>query len=590
MLLDFDMNPRIFIIIFFGLLNWKVRLCASYADKCVTVCQTGARPSGFDGCKTKKDEKYVRKHGDIIEILHGKYPYRIEFNPPPSENRRAPINPKKRTCIDSEGESQEFKARKKPKADFCGAEMSREVLKDNDDDVDEETSRKILEKVRARRQSPMPGGSKTDDVDYGSSSKIHKETWEDVDKQALMIFTAEGVQSRSKIAAYDMDGTLITTQSGLVFPKDLNDWKILFPGIPGKLKELHADGYKIVIFTNQGGLGLGKSKPNDFKQKIERVVKRLGVPIQVFIATARDSYRKPVTGMWDRFAKFNNDGVPIDKDNSFFVGDAAGRPKDWAPKKKKDHSLADRLFALNVGVKFYTPEEHFLGQKPVQYNLPVFDPKVLDDDVDVCDPPRAQLSSKKQEVILMVGAPGTGKTHVVRNYLKDYHHINRDKLGSWQKCVAEMEKYLSQGKSVVIDNTNPDPTSRQRFLDAAKSKNIPVRCFLMKTPIEHAKHNNRFRELTDPSHMVVSEIIINSYVGAHSTLVWRCTRFIKLLLLLCLRLLFVLSLYTYVKPYRKNFVEPSMDEGFSEIVKINFVPKFQTEKERELYTMYLLEK
>ncbi|XP_015114383.1 uncharacterized protein F21D5.5 isoform X3 [Diachasma alloeum] len=530
----------------------QVRLCASYADKCVTVCQTGARPSGFDGCKTKKDEKYVRKHGDIIEILHGKYPYRIEFNPPPSENRRAPINPKKRTCIDSEGESQEFKARKKPKADFCGAEMSREVLKDNDDDVDEETSRKILEKVRARRQSPMPGGSKTDDVDYGSSSKIHKETWEDVDKQALMIFTAEGVQSRSKIAAYDMDGTLITTQSGLVFPKDLNDWKILFPGIPGKLKELHADGYKIVIFTNQGGLGLGKSKPNDFKQKIERVVKRLGVPIQVFIATARDSYRKPVTGMWDRFAKFNNDGVPIDKDNSFFVGDAAGRPKDWAPKKKKDHSLADRLFALNVGVKFYTPEEHFLGQKPVQYNLPVFDPKVLDDDVDVCDPPRAQLSSKKQEVILMVGAPGTGKTHVVRNYLKDYHHINRDKLGSWQKCVAEMEKYLSQGKSVVIDNTNPDPTSRQRFLDAAKSKNIPVRCFLMKTPIEHAKHNNRFRELTDPSHMVVSEIIINSYV--------------------------------------KNFVEPSMDEGFSEIVKINFVPKFQTEKERELYTMYLLEK
>ncbi|XP_011299575.1 uncharacterized protein F21D5.5 isoform X2 [Fopius arisanus] len=544
------MNYYSFIVFFFGLLHCRVRLCASYADKCVTVCQTGARPSGFNGCKTKKDEKYLGKHGDVIQILYGKYPYRIEFNPPPSDIGKESINSKKRSYTESE-DSQEFTLNKKPRGDYCDAKMSKEV-RDTDDDVDEKTSREILEKVRTKHQSPVPSGSKPENIDYEETRTIHNETWEDVDKQALMIFTAEGVQSRSKIAAYDMDGTLITTQSGLVFPKDLNDWKILFPGIPGKLKELHSDGYKIVIFTNQGGLGLGKSKPNDFKQKIERVVKRLAVPIQVFIATARDSYRKPVTGMWDRLVKFCNDGVPIDKDKSFFVGDAAGRPKDWAPKKKKDHSLADRLFALNVDLTFYTPEEHFLGQKPVKYNLPVFDPKRVEDNADVCDPPIAQLSSKIQEVILMVGAPGTGKTHVVQNYLKDYHHINRDRLGSWQKCVAEMEKILSKGKSVVIDNTNPDPTSRQRFLHVAKSKNIPVRCFLMKTSVEHAKHNNRFRELTDPSHMVISEIIINSYV--------------------------------------KNFVEPSMDEGFSEIVKINFVPKFQSEKERELYTMYLLEK
>lgn len=42
-----------------------------------------------------------------------------------------------------------------------------------------------------------------------------------------------------------------------------------------------------------------------------------------------------------------------------FVGDAAGRPENKMLKTKKDHSTADRLFAINIGIKFFTPEEHF---------------------------------------------------------------------------------------------------------------------------------------------------------------------------------------------------------------------------------------
>lgn len=54
-----------------------------------------------------------------------------------------------------------------------------------------------------------------------------------------------------------------------------------------------------------------------------------------------------------------NGGVEIDLAESMYVGDAAGRPAEG--KKKKDFSCSDRLFALNIGVKFLTPEEHFLG-------------------------------------------------------------------------------------------------------------------------------------------------------------------------------------------------------------------------------------
>ncbi|XP_071577900.1 uncharacterized protein [Temnothorax nylanderi] len=55
-------------------------------------------------------------------------------------------------------------------------------------------------------------------------------------------------------------------------------------------------------------------------------------------------------------------------------------------------------------------------------------------------------------------------------------------------------------------------SSFEKEIQVAKKRNDSVRCFVMTTSIEHAKHNNKFRELTDPSHIPINEIIINSYV------------------------------------------------------------------------------
>ena len=40
------------------------------------------------------------------------------------------------------------------------------------------------------------------------------------------------------VAGFDMDGTIIKTKSGKVFPKDKNDWIFLFDNIPEKLNSL----------------------------------------------------------------------------------------------------------------------------------------------------------------------------------------------------------------------------------------------------------------------------------------------------------------------------------------------------------------
>lgn len=116
-------------------------------------------------------------------------------------------------------------------------------------------------------------------------------------------------------------------------------------------------------------------------------------------------------------------------------------------------------------------------------------------------------------MIIMVGCPGSGKSYFAANNLFCHDHmkiINRDTLGSWQKCIAKTTKYLSNGSvSVVIDNTNPDVESRKRFIDIAKMFKIPCRVFLMKVSKEHGKHNNKVRVITITFPFYINFILIN---------------------------------------------------------------------------------
>ena len=45
-------------------------------------------------------------------------------------------------------------------------------------------------------------------------------------------------------------------------------------------------------------------------------------------------------------------------------------------------------------------------------------------------------------------------------------------MGTWQKCVAACQAAISQGKSVVVDNTNADKKTRQRFVILYDSSNL----------------------------------------------------------------------------------------------------------------------
>jgi len=105
------------------------------------------------------------------------------------------------------------------------------------------------------------------------------------------------------------------------------------------------------------------------------------------------------------------------------------------------------------------------------------------------------LVTKTQEVIIMVGPPASGKSTFTKKYLEKagYHRINRDTLKTAAKCKKAMEEALTEGISVVIDNTNPSSKARAEFIGVAQDKDIPVRCFVMKTSDELIEHLNYVR-------------------------------------------------------------------------------------------------
>lgn len=151
---------------------------------------------------------------------------------------------------------------------------------------------------------------------------------------------------------------------GFQGPIDEHDWRWFNDAVSEKLKKLHDEGFGITIFTNQGSIQKAMLGANSTKIRrlINNVLQDLDkkngchVPVQVVMATGRDpcNFRKPRTGMWDFFVDNLNAGVAPDLEQSFYVGDAAGRADDI-----NNGSDSDKQFAASVGIKFHLPEEFF---------------------------------------------------------------------------------------------------------------------------------------------------------------------------------------------------------------------------------------
>ena len=187
-----------------------------------------------------------------------------------------------------------------------------------------------------------------------TSQKIpEKLTWRIVE-HSLIIAKYEGSGNHEtkqdvaagsrKIAAFDLDDTIIKP-SGAKWARSASSWKWWDPCVPGKLKELHRDGFLIVIISNQAVISLKEKDTTslrNFKLCLASMLPQLDIPLSVYAATGQDKYRKPRIGMWHEMLEDHDLNAPgaVNHEESVFVGDASGRAK--TDTRPKDHSSSDR--------------------------------------------------------------------------------------------------------------------------------------------------------------------------------------------------------------------------------------------------------
>lgn len=297
---------------------------------------------------------------------------------------------------------------------------------------------------------------------------------------------AKAVKS-TKIAGFDMNDTLVSSKTGAPgYQVTISDWKLYCEAVPGKLKALHADGYKIVMFTNQGNIrkAVEGKRAVAVKEYVDAFVAAVGVPILVMMATSKDNFRKPSAGMWEELQKLNP-GLVLDKEASFYVGDAAGRPGE--------HSADDAGFAKAVGVRFIHVDDYF-GEVQVAGRLTQSVEKCVEWKLENPRP-------KPPLVLVVVGSPGCGKSTfadklgppfvaankasanalgagIAGREQQPWRRICQDVLANREVCLRAADSCFQQGLSVIIDRTNFNAMQREPWLNFAAARGAACHCIV----------------------------------------------------------------------------------------------------------------
>lgn len=328
-----------------------------------------------------------------------------------------------------------------------------------------------------------------------------------------------------KFACFDLDHTIIKPKNNKRFPKkdDENDWEFYNFNVAKILRSFHLLKYNILIISNQKKLNDNLSV---WVNKIKNVIKILNIPITI-IGLISDKYRKPLPTIW-------NENYSNYSKGSFYCGDACGLDKRIVNyiTLPKDFSDVDIKFALNCNLQFKSRDDliiRYQYDSLKNYIVKYPDITKLIKSNNFNNTLINKLNNMKKTMIINVGYSGCGKTYFSKKL--NYIHINND-TNSAPKIKNLLNNALQNSDNIIIDNTNLNTINRLHYIDIAKKNNYNIICLYFNISLDICKHNNIYRHYKYNQN-IIPDIAYNVQ--------------------------------------KKTFVEPSISEGFGEIIKIDYI-------------------
>jgi bifunctional polynucleotide phosphatase/kinase len=283
---------------------------------------------------------------------------------------------------------------------------------------------------------------------------------------------------RDKVAAFDLDGTL-TVWRIAGWPSRLEHYELWSSTVPAKLRALYDEGFKLVLFTNQGAIQSAHAgkKATLNKYVINWIAHLVDRPVHAVLSTRSlktypNSFHKPTGKMWPVAIQILNKRQPFSVKDSFFVGDSAdlndsqgGVDLRFAQAVSKEHGAGSAL-------SFYSPTEYFGPSDAERRSQSKSAPP---------PPPKEALAARaallggyhaeEPIMLLLCGVQGSGKSTfcnlLVDTETKHWVHLSQDtinngKPGKREKVEDESKAALQKGKSVVIDRMHLDQEQRSK--------------------------------------------------------------------------------------------------------------------------------